>query len=653
MYRCKRFLFCLFPFIALPLVSAAQQEYADSLEQRLKTVAGAERIRTLNELTYFYFQRDVDKSVYYGKEALKLARRQSDKQLLSNTLNDYSTPFLTSGDFHKVIELNNEALRLRLELGDSAGLIGTYAKLGNAYLELSQYDKATAAYTKALALAQKLKATVTELQILVNLGNVLEISGFLKESYSMQRNALRLAEQLEDVPTQVSVRTNLASVAMKLGKYREAEGYYKESIPLIRRMDHPELLANVYQGLGVLYRDMGQHEKGLDYYRKTLAIYKKVNSKLGIGIIAVNMGRVFSDLGQLDSAAVYYNLGLKNNLSTKSYKQIKDAFEGLADLENRRKNFEKAYAYMQLVSKYKDSVQLFQGNSAISEMYAKYQTAEKERELVQTKLAVSEKDRRIAESELKLSRQRLIGLLWAVAAVGLLIVGFFFFRSLYRKRKAALLEIEVTKKNEQLRRERELNEQKLSISRELHDNIGSQLTYMISSMDNLTYKINDDNPLRSGIAGLSDFGRGTMQELRSTIWAMNSEDGSVDLLFGKLEELRSKVPLTLQLDNRTEQSIPLKAVEMLNLYRIAQEALQNAIKYAGAAEFSVVCQQENEGVSLTFSDNGSGFDTLISGQGNGLRNMRHRCEQIGGTFGLTSEKERGTTISCTLRHLSY
>jgi signal transduction histidine kinase len=369
--------------------------------------------------------------------------------------------------------------------------------------------------------------------------------------------------------------------------------------------------------------------------------------------VAVNIGNYYADQNQLDSSATYYALGLKYSRYTHSYRQMRLAYEGLAGLEERRGNHRAALDYMKLVSAYKDSVQLFQGNSAISEMYAKYQTAEKERELAQTKLAVSEKDRRIAQAGLKLERERQKRIVWSGLVFLLLAGGFFFFRSLYRKRKAALLEIETTKKNEQLRRERELNEQKISISRELHDNIGSQLTYMISSMDNLTYKINEDNPLRDGIAGLSDFGRGTMQELRSTIWAMNSEDGSVELLFSKLEELRSKVPLTLQLENRTEREIPLKSIEMLNLYRIAQEALQNAIKYAGANNFSVVCRQEQEGVTFTFADDGSGFDTLVSGHGNGLRNMRHRCEQIGGTFALRSEKEQGTTISCALRHLSY
>ena len=56
-----------FLLLSLPLLAHCafgQQEYADSLEKRLKKVTGSERVTTLNELTFFYFQRDLDKSMF-------------------------------------------------------------------------------------------------------------------------------------------------------------------------------------------------------------------------------------------------------------------------------------------------------------------------------------------------------------------------------------------------------------------------------------------------------------------------------------------------------------------------------------------------------------------------------------------------------------
>lgn len=644
--------------LLLPLLTAlhafGQQEYADSLEKRLKKVTGTERITTLNELTFFYFQKDVKKSTAFGREALRLARRQNDKRLLASTLNDYSMPFLTDGDFQRAIDLNLESLKLRKELGDSAGMMSNYAKLGNAYLELTQFDKATDAYTKALELSRHMKLQAQEIQILINLGNVLELSGMLKEAYKMQKAAVHLADQSEDLQSQISSRSNLASICEKLKRYDESIRYYKATIPLIEKSDQPELMASVYQGLGVVARSQKDNRKGLEYYKKAFAIYQKLNSRLGLGVISINIANVYSEIGMADSAEAYLQTGLRNSLFTKSYKQIKHAYEGLAQLEKSRGNYKKAFDYMMLVSDYKDSVQFFQGNNAISEMYAKYETAEKERQLAQSRLNNAEKDKTIAQTELKATKEKEKRLIWSAVAALLILGSIIFIRYLARKRKAALLEVEATKKTEQLRRERELNEQKISISRELHDNIGSQLTYMISSMDNLTYKVRENDAVAGTITELSNFGRGTMQELRSTIWAINTEDGSVELLFRKLEELRPKIPIALSLKNDLKENVPLKAVEMLNLYRIAQEALQNCLKYADATEFSLHCATGADGgIVLTFTDNGKGFDTIRAGIGNGLRNMRHRCEQIGGTFGIVSSEGTGTRLECALRHLSY
>ena len=134
---------------------------------------------------------------------------------------------------------------------------------------------------------------------------------------------------------------------------------------------------------------------------------------------------------------------------------------------------------------------------------------------------------------------------------------------------------------------------------------------------------------------------------------MNAEDGSVGLLFRKLEELRSKIPVELVLRNELNTNPPLKAIEMLNLFRIGQEAIQNSLKYAQATRLTVSCSANGEGLTFEIADNGNGFDAQAASDGNGLVNMRHRCEQLGGTFQLHSSEGKGTTVQCYLRHLSY
>ena len=87
-------------------------------------------------------------------------------------------------------------------------------------------------------------------------------------------------------------------------------------------------------------------------------------------------------------------------------------------------------------------------------------------------------------------------------------------------------------------------------------------------------------------------------------------------------------------------------MELLNLYRVIQEAVQNTLKYAEASSIKIHFEESEGGIRLVISDNGKGISPETS-DGNGLRNMRYRCEQIGGTFELKSMKDEGTVISCT------
>ena len=69
-----------------------------------------------------------------------------------------------------------------------------------------------------------------------------------------------------------------------------------------------------------------------------------------------------------------------------------------------------------------------------------------------------------------------------------------------------------------------LQEQRLRISRDLHDNIGAQLTFIISSIDNLKFGFTDiSEKLGSKLSNISSFTQQTIYELRDTIWAMNKE----------------------------------------------------------------------------------------------------------------------------------
>jgi signal transduction histidine kinase len=82
------------------------------------------------------------------------------------------------------------------------------------------------------------------------------------------------------------------------------------------------------------------------------------------------------------------------------------------------------------------------------------------------------------------------------------------------------------------------------------------------------------------------------------------------------------------------------------LFRILQEALQNAVKYSGVRHFSVKLEGTSAEVKLTISDNGAGFDqqSALSGRGLGLISMRERIHLVKGELSITSQPAGGTTV---------
>jgi signal transduction histidine kinase len=87
----------------------------------------------------------------------------------------------------------------------------------------------------------------------------------------------------------------------------------------------------------------------------------------------------------------------------------------------------------------------------------------------------------------------------------------------------------------------------------------------------------------------------------------------------------------------------------LCLFRVAQEGLQNAIKHSNATQLSMHLAEDPDGLVLTITDNGNGFDVDAAwGQGVGLISMAERLAAIGGSFDISSTPGTGTRLTASV-----
>jgi two-component system, NarL family, sensor kinase len=82
----------------------------------------------------------------------------------------------------------------------------------------------------------------------------------------------------------------------------------------------------------------------------------------------------------------------------------------------------------------------------------------------------------------------------------------------------------------------------------------------------------------------------------------------------------------------------------LCLFRVAQEALANAVKHGKAKQIAVQLAQNASSIRLVVSDDGIGFDAISPSNGLGLESMQERVRIVGGTFTLASSPGQGTTV---------
>ncbi len=203
--------------------------------------------------------------------------------------------------------------------------------------------------------------------------------------------------------------------------------------------------------------------------------------------------------------------------------------------------------------------------------------------------------------------------------------------------------INLKKKQKELEATQAIQKEKERISRDLHDNVGGQLSYVLYSLDGIN---TDDKSKRTEITGnVNESVRNVISNLRETIWAINDEAISINDFSDKLKVyVRSMFRNTETKISFTENILidtQLNSLVGLNLYRICQEIINNAFKHSKATELIVNIKSENK-VIVEIFDNGVGFDLeSVEKDGFGLANIKSRASEVGITLELESKRNDG------------
>ncbi|HET8697232.1 MAG TPA: PAS domain-containing protein [Gammaproteobacteria bacterium] len=196
------------------------------------------------------------------------------------------------------------------------------------------------------------------------------------------------------------------------------------------------------------------------------------------------------------------------------------------------------------------------------------------------------------------------------------------------------------------------------LGREIHDGLAQMLTGVKLLLENLEKRLAEERSRHARDASqATELVNNTIAQARDLVRGLSPiPEGTT--LPQALELLATQSTKYLSVACRTSlncRSTKLGEVAIAHLYRIAQEAITNAVRHGHATEIELSCRCNDTSLVLRVADNGSGLERRADdGEGLGLRLMSYRARAIGGEVTIVPRQGGGTLVTCTcmLRELA-
>lgn len=583
-------------FIVLLLLSARLPASIsqDSLHLALSQMPERERVQFINTHLNDFFSVNFDLALELGKNALDIAQKNHWPELEALTLKNIGIVYYLKGNYDEPLHYYQQALDLYERAGNRTGQGEVLKEMGNYFKRINRHDKALEQLERAIALCAEAKDTLCLAAGLDIKGVVLLEQGKLNEAEAIFKQEMTLLETLNDEKALSYTFNNLAEVAIGKKQFDRAERYLAQSTAIRKKIGDAHGVAINVNNTGEMLLKSGHPARALPLFEETLRLTEKIG---------------FTDLQR-------------------------HAMQMLSETCIALGNYEKAMGWLQKSYALKDSLFSVEMSRQVAEMSEKYETEKKEKEL--------------ALQQRKIQRRNFL-LAFSLASFAVLALAFvWFFRQ--QKHKQALLQREAALKTELVKRKLSLRlqDERLRISRDLHDNLGAELTIIGGS---LAQKVaTADSPAeKAALEAIRQSARQAMAQLRETIWAIRYEQFTIQDLADKIADFASRattLPLYISLP---QELLHLSPSQTLNLFRIAQEAITNTTKYANATSLELSFEYTtDQKLVMCIADNGIGFDPQTQRPGNGLENMKARAIELGGEWRLDSHLSTGVRITVVI-----
>lgn len=544
------------------------------------------------------------------------------------------------------------------------GEVRALIRMGICYDVLSKPDRAISYYQKARAVAEKNKYLKGVASCENNLGLIYWRLNDLKRAIYSFHEAKLAFEKMEDNLNVATVMNNLGLIYEELDQEKIALYWYRRSVSIYRKEKNADQLLDVYSNLGNIWTYMGNYDSCVYYSEKAIQGYRKTKNKYGLSISLSNLATALGDKKDFkgaetafaESAAIAKELGneysyvstlinwsncyRKQKRYAEQEKLLLEAFpiaekldapeqlykisEAMGFLALRKGDTKAASKYWAMFiknnAKYTKEVQ----DKTISKTNALYEikSEKQQAELYRKKKDIELKEQQIARRSENMFWIALVSVLFLAI---LSIIFYFRKRSLQKELVSQQLVFQAT------------NEERKRISYDLHDLVGSQLSFVVNNLELLSFSNNGNERINKTFLMSQE----AMSSLRDTVWALHSESMSSKVLVDRMKNVAKKwlednaisVTFTTRIGDSDPTAIGLDPGVSLHVMRIFQEGISNIYKHSKAEKVAITLEEEGEYLVLFVEDFGIGFDPAIKPEFHyGLKSIEQRAEKIGASY---------------------
>ena len=497
----------------------------------------------------------------------------------------------------------------------------------------NRYTKSLAQLYKVVEEAEMLKDTLIQIQAKTGIGWVLMEMEQYNEALKWLIKALHTSPNKKHYKNYGALYSNIATTYNALHKPDSAKYYIDIAIKDARENDNLLFLATALNMQAKIFIAGKQPRLAETALQEAVEIRKKLNDPFYTVYDMSSLASYYANNNQaakgIDLCKEGIILAKKSGLSS----QLLMIYHALAENYKAAGKIIEYSKTLEDIIFLKDSFNNINSSKLLADMQSGSESLKKEKTIVQQQLDITKKNYWLFGSAL-----------FAVMAV---IIIWLTFKNYRRKQNIKMqLALEGEKRiAAQSIIDAEEHERK-RIAADLHDNIGAYASAIRADVEKIATNGFEKN--NASLQNLEQHSQEIINSLRDTIWVLNKENITITGISDRIKNYINKLQpsydhIQFKISEDIQTDVRINSQNALNIFRIVQEAIHNALKHSGAAVVCLNISSKNN-IVIQITDDGKGMEENMVSNGNGLLNMQARARQTGMKLSITSVMKKGTVL---------